>query len=200
VAGTQPQSMSVRRIVLVFVLPAVLLLGGIGYVIAASGTPATPAAAAQGSVVIGFSRLDRPAPAIDLPSLDGGGSISLASLAGKPVILNFWSTTCTICKQETRALVSVANLTRGRVVFLGIDTLDERGPAIAFARRYQIPYQLAFDPTEAAGARYGLPGLPATFFLSASTRRILGVNFGALTRSSLATIIHKLYGIPVNLG
>jgi cytochrome c biogenesis protein CcmG, thiol:disulfide interchange protein DsbE len=144
---------------------------------------------------IGFTRVDRPAPSITLPSLTGKGSISLADLAGEPIVINFWSTTCDICRSETPVLVQVAHSTAGRVRFLGIDTLDSRQAAQAFAAKYQIPYRLSFDSTETVGARYGLPGLPMTFFLSPSGSRILGVNVGALTRRSLLGILHELYHV-----
>jgi hypothetical protein len=88
----------------------------------------------------------------------------------------------------------VANSTRGRVSFLGIDTLDARGAGAAFAARYKIPYLVGFDPTEVVGARYGVYGLPMTFFLSPSGTRILGVNVGGLTQRSLAAILRSLYG------
>ena len=81
-------------------------------------------------------------------------------------MINFWSSSCAVCKSETRALVQVAGATRGRVRFLGIDTDDLRGPAEAFAARYHIPYPLSFDPQGVVAARYRLPGLPVTFFLS----------------------------------
>ncbi len=90
-------------------------------------------------------------------------------------------------------LVQVARSTAGRVRFLGIDTLDTRQAARAFATRYLIPYQLSFDPTETVGARYGLPGLPMTFFLSPFGSRIIGVNVGGLTRRALLGILHELY-------
>lgn len=142
---------------------------------------------------VGFTRVDRPAPSITLPSLTGKGSVSLADLAGEPIVINFWSTTCEICKAETPVLVQVARSTAGRVSFLGIDTADTRQAALAFATRYRIPYRLSFDPAETVGARYGLPGLPMTFFLSPSGSRIIGVNLGALTRRSLIGILHELY-------
>jgi hypothetical protein len=43
-------------------------------------------------------------------------------------------------------------------------------------------------------ARYRLPGLPVTFFLSRSGGRILGVNTGALTVRTLTAILRELYG------
>lgn len=168
---------------------AVVAIGIVAGLLAASR-----GAKAGGSVTIGFARLDRAAPAVTLPGLSGTPEISLASLAGEPIVINFWSSSCAVCKSETRALVQVAGATRGRVRFLGIDTDDLRGPAEAFAARYHIPYPLSFDPQGVVAARYRLPGLPVTFFLSRSGRQILGVNTGALTVRSLTSILRELYG------
>jgi len=174
---------------------AACLVGVLGYEVEVSVRPARAASpTAENQVQTGFVRIDRAAPAVNLPSLVGHGSVRLAKLAGKPIVINFWSSTCAICAQETRALVQVARSTRGRVSFLGIDTLDMRASATAFADRYRIPYRIGYDPTEAVGARYDLPGLPVTFFLSTSGKRILGINIGALTARSLTAILHKLYG------
>ncbi|SVC75432.1 uncharacterized protein METZ01_LOCUS328286, partial [marine metagenome] len=43
--------------------------------------------------------LDKPAPPFELQTLDGT-KVDLASLSGKPVVLNFWSTWCEPCKLE----------------------------------------------------------------------------------------------------
>jgi cytochrome c biogenesis protein CcmG, thiol:disulfide interchange protein DsbE len=169
---------------------AVLLLGLLGSSLAGSPRPAS-AASEPG---IGFTRLDRAAPGVRLPGLVGRAPVGLADLTGKPIVVNFWSSTCDICAAETRALVQVANSTRGRVNFLGIDSLDSRAAGTAFAARYRIPYQSGFDPGELTGARYGVYGLPMTFFLSPSGKRILGVNVGGLTQRSLTGILHSLYG------
>jgi cytochrome c biogenesis protein CcmG/thiol:disulfide interchange protein DsbE len=145
---------------------------------------------------LGFTRLDQPAPAFSLPSLHGGGTVTLASMAGRPIVLNFWATTCHICTKETPALASVARTVHGKIAFLGIDTADSRGPAIKFADRYDVPYPMAFDPTAKVGAAYRVIGLPITFFLSPSGKKILGENIGALTAARLRTILLDLYRIP----
>jgi cytochrome c biogenesis protein CcmG, thiol:disulfide interchange protein DsbE len=143
----------------------------------------------------GFVQLHRPAPAVRLPNLDGQGTVSLASMAGKPIVLNFWSSTCTVCKKETPTLAQAARAMRGKVTFVGVDSADIRGPATSFVARYDVPYANAFDPQATAAAAYRIYVLPVTFFLSPSGRTILGENTGALTPAQLRTILHRLYGV-----
>ena len=144
---------------------------------------------------IGFVRLHLPAYSLSLPSLRGTGTIELAKLAGKPIVMNFWASSCHPCRKETPALASEARAVRGKVMFLGIDTADRRGAAIAFIRRYRVPYRVAFDPQASAAGRYNIPGLPVTFFLSPSAKTIVGENIGPLTEGQLRTILRQLYGV-----
>jgi len=174
-----------------------LLFIAAGVAVPLLAAPGASSGSASGHSSIGFVRVDRPAPPLTLTSLTGHAQIGIASLAGEPIVVNFWSSTCEICKSETQALVRVADSTKGHVRFLGIDTLDLRTPALAFAARYKIPYALSFDPQGVVEARYRLPGLPMTFFLSPSGKRIIGINTGALTVGSLTAILHQLYGKSV---
>lgn len=194
VTGYPDRSGGRRTTTIVLILAAAAMLSSATLLAVrlATSRPAAPAANPDG---IGFSRLDRRAPDLRLPELRGRGTIDLTGLAGKPIVMNFWSSTCHICTSETPALASVARAVAGKVTFLGIDSLDQRGPATAFVARYRVPYQIAFDPAGTAAARYGLPGLPVTFFLSASGKTILGENVGALTPGTLRAILRELYGV-----
>jgi cytochrome c biogenesis protein CcmG, thiol:disulfide interchange protein DsbE len=143
---------------------------------------------------LGFTKLDRRAPAVLLPSLRGSGTVSVAKLAGKPIVLNFWASTCEACKSETPALADVARTLGGKVTFVGVDSVDRHGPAMAFITRYHVPYPVGFDQQGTAAIKYGVVALPVTFFLSPSGKTIMGENIGALTRSTLRAILHNLYG------
>jgi peroxiredoxin len=109
-----------------------------------------------------------PAPNFRLPLLDGKGSLSLVSLRGKAVIVNFWASDCAPCKEETPRLVSFARRWAARkVVVVGID-VDEltKGPPRAFAHRYDVPYPLVFDPNGTTVDPWGIGlGTPQTFFV-----------------------------------
>jgi cytochrome c biogenesis protein CcmG/thiol:disulfide interchange protein DsbE len=143
---------------------------------------------------LGFTRLDRAAPPVSLPDLRGAGTITLSKLAGKPIVLNFWASTCTVCRQETPALASVARSLGGQVSFLGVDSVDQHSPAVDFENKYDVPYPSGYDPQGTAAAKYGVVALPVTFFLSPSGKTIVGENVGALSASRLKAILHELYG------
>ena len=190
--GQQPPR---RRIIRVAALIAAAAVLSTLTLLAVQWAAGPRAAARHNPDGLGFVRLDRPARALRLPSLAGSGTIDVTRSASKPLVLNFWSSTCAPCKKETPALVSVARAMGSKVAFLGIDTADQRGSAEAFIARYKVPYPVAFDPDASAAGRYGVPGLPVTFFLSPSGRTILGENVGALTPGKLRTILHRLYGV-----
>jgi len=159
----------------------------------AGGT--TKPASAAGPDAVGFSKLNTAAPQFDLPLLQHNGEVRLGMLAGRPIVINFWASSCGICKEETPAIAKVSHEVGDQVRFLGVDTLDQRGAAIRFAARYNLRFPMAYDSSGIVAARYRVPGLPVTFFISETATRILGVNVGALTAQSLLRILRKLYGI-----
>jgi thiol-disulfide isomerase/thioredoxin len=171
----------------------------IAHLAASSGARAAGSQAAgkqsAASDGLGFVRLDRQAPDLLLPNLRQRGMLNLTSMVGKPIVVNFWSSTCTVCKSETPALAGVARALGSKVTFVGVDSVDERGPAIAFDVRYKVPYPSMFDPQGTAATKYDVVGLPVTFFLSTSGKTILGENVGALTPAKLRSILQKLYGV-----
>jgi cytochrome c biogenesis protein CcmG/thiol:disulfide interchange protein DsbE len=105
------------------------------------------------------------APNFTLNRIDRPGKLQLASLRGKVVVLNFWASWCYPCKQEAPALAAAAKRWRGRVVVLGVDVNDFVGDARRFARKYGLNYPLVHDNHNVTSPKYGLTGLPETFFI-----------------------------------
>ena len=131
-----------------------------------------------------IQRGDRPAaPAFDLPviwpraapwpnglaTVIGDHRFSLAELRGKPVVLNFWASWCIPCQDEAPILADIARR-HPEIRVIGIDVQDLTDDAVAFLRRFRTPYLSVRDGGTGVYDRYGLTGVPETFYLDAQGR------------------------------
>ena len=116
-----------------------------------------------------------PAPGFRLARLDRAGTLSLAALRGKPVVINFWASWCDPCREEAGLLERTWQRYRGRgLVVLGVDVQDGKTAARRFARRYGMTYPLVHDPAQGGGTveDYGLAAVPETFFVGRDGRLV----------------------------
>jgi cytochrome c biogenesis protein CcmG, thiol:disulfide interchange protein DsbE len=118
-------------------------------------------------------RIGAIAPEFSLPVEGGGAEISLRSLRGKVVFVNFWATWCTPCRSEAPSLASLHRELRGddfEIVAISIDD-PNAGPAIEqFRRDFSLDFPIALDPTKRVYAEYQAFGVPETFLLDPSGR------------------------------
>ena len=109
------------------------------------------------------------APAFTLPRLEGPGSVSLASLRGHPVVLNFWASWCTPCKSEARVLEQDWLRYRGRgVVFVGVDYHDLASDARTFVSAHGLTFPMLDDGPGGVTGSYGISQVPETYVVDAS--------------------------------
>jgi len=125
-----------------------------------------------GDLADAASRGERPqAPDFTLERLDRDGELTLSSLRGKAVVVNFWASWCGPCKEEAPFLEQVWQQNRKReLVVVGLDAKDFRGDARRFARRFGLTFPIVFDGPGDTANDFGVTGFPETFVLDREGR------------------------------
>jgi cytochrome c biogenesis protein CcmG, thiol:disulfide interchange protein DsbE len=119
-------------------------------------------------------KLGGPAPAFSLERVDEPGTeLALASLRGKPIVLNFWASWCVPCKGEAKLLEQTWQEYRARgVVFLGVDYHDVTSDARTFLERHGVTYPTVQDGSGSVADRYGVSAVPETYFIDRRGRLV----------------------------
>jgi len=126
-----------------------------------------------------------PDPARALPRLSGGGTVSLASLRGRVVVLNFWASWCEPCRAEAPLLQQAqSQLSRHRGTVLGVTYRDTTSDSHDFVRRYRLTFPEARDGDGDFARAYGTNQLPETFVIDRAGR-VVAISRGEVNRSFL---------------
>jgi cytochrome c biogenesis protein CcmG, thiol:disulfide interchange protein DsbE len=91
---------------------------------------------------------------------------------GKPVVVNKWASWCGPCRFEFPFLESQAKKRRGKVVFVGVNSDDNRRDAREFLAEHPVPYKHFDDPDQEIAASFnGVQGFPVTAYYGADGER-----------------------------
>jgi cytochrome c biogenesis protein CcmG, thiol:disulfide interchange protein DsbE len=105
------------------------------------------------------------APAITGTTLDGT-AFDLASLRGRPVIVNFWGPSCVPCRDEFPLFKQeLATHAADGLAIVGILTYDGPDDARAFIARYGATWPTVQDPSGAIRTTYRVVGRPQSYFI-----------------------------------
>lgn len=126
-------------------------------------------------VVTGCSQKKQPLPGEGKPAPDftlktlAGEEVSLSSLRGKVVLLNFWATWCPPCREEVPSMVKLNRMMAGKPFQMLAVSIDEGGKEAveAFFQRTGAALPTLLDTKQAIGAQYGITGVPETFVIDA---------------------------------
>jgi thiol-disulfide isomerase/thioredoxin len=132
------------------------------------------------------------APVLHEPTLSGG-TVDLARMRGRPVVINFFASWCAPCKAEGSAFAAAAQAYEGRVQFVGVAIDDSRSGALSYTRRYGWHWPIVFDPHDHLVEPFGLLGKPTTFVLDSSGRVAWKLQ-RELSRDELTTALDDVLG------
>jgi thiol-disulfide isomerase/thioredoxin len=131
------------------------------------------------------------APGFTLPDLDGG-EVSLASLRGRPVVIDFWATWCAPCVHQIPVLNAFQEA-HPEVPVLGIAVdVDGREVVAPFAEEHGIAYRVLLGD-DALARRYGAFGFP-TLFLLDRDGAVAAAHAGVVSREELEEALAALDG------
>ena len=187
-AAVPPAAVAPRRPFLLIAPVAALvagLLAVLGYVLLHG------ASAGRTSALLG-----KPAPEFSYRTLDGN-STSLASLRGKPVMINFWGSWCVPCKDEAPVLREAwAKYKDSGVQFVGVAIWDKDDAALAFARSEgALAWINGIDQDGRIAIDSGVYGVPETFFVDRSgvlVDRFVGPFVGSAGSARLDQYLQRL--------
>ncbi len=130
------------------------------------------------------------APVADLTlALLDGGTLDLAELRGRVVVVNFWAAWCPSCREEPEVLTWGWRYYRSRnVAFVAVCVQSDPEEARKFAVQPGEGYYAGLDETGRWAQVFGITGVPETYVLD-RTGRIAGRWVGPLTAAALRNLV-----------
>lgn len=104
-----------------------------------------------------------------------GQQITLSSLRGKVVLLNFWATWCPPCREELKHVQKeIIDRFAGRdFVFLPISRGEKRETVAAFREKTGYTFPMGLDPTQTIYDRYATNYIPRNFLIDRNGKVVL---------------------------
>ena len=172
---------------------AILAAVAIGAALSSGPNDTTIDAGPAKTRVAGRATVGSEAPNFDLHRLSGDGKVDLASLRGRPVVVNFWASWCGPCREEFPMFHQLAEQHHGDgLAIVGITFRDLAGDARDFAKHNGGTWTFVKggdgDPVAHA---YGVRSPPQTFFID-RTGVIRARAYGPPSQAALDAAVERI--------
>jgi cytochrome c biogenesis protein CcmG/thiol:disulfide interchange protein DsbE len=147
------------------VVIAVLVVATLALILKALLTPAAAGPASSQTPGPAAPLAGHYAPDANLVDLSGN-QVTLSSLHGKVVILNFWYAACEPCRLEMPALERYYQAHKGKgFVVLGANIVDDAQTTKDFTKAIGVSYPVFRDPSQRAYDIYQVSKTPSSFII-----------------------------------
>ncbi|MEO5974626.1 MAG: TlpA disulfide reductase family protein [Ilumatobacteraceae bacterium] len=186
-----------RRLLITSLIWALILSVVIGWWWSAQSTPSVDAVLTSPGIVpyptIGTNDevTGQLLPVSQIVSLTGT-TMSTIDLIGKPLLINFWFSTCEPCRREMPVLAAAHRKYGDSIRFVGINMNDSASVAKSFALKWGVTYELFIEPSGGLVTALGIATAPFTIFVDGDGR-IVNQYAGELTTATLEAIISEAF-------
>jgi thiol-disulfide isomerase/thioredoxin len=160
-----------------------------------------PASSGQNFVGASYnSRYFKPGSRPLAPTVTGttltGQRWKLTSEHGDLVVMNFWGSWCSPCREEAPSLAALSkHFSHDPVRFVGDDVRDDPAAAKGFESTYNVPYPSLNDPASQVALAFHntVPpsAIPSTLVID-RTGHVAGIVVGGITYDGLRALIAKV--------
>jgi peroxiredoxin len=127
-------------------------------------------AIASTGAVAALPPVGKPAPDFAAKS-DSGRNVRLSELRGQVVLINFWASWCSPCRQELPLLSKIYSQYRGAgFALLAVNVDDNRKDAEGMLKRLDLKFPTLFDGNKRVAKLYGVDTMPATLVIDRDGR------------------------------
>ncbi|MFH2102917.1 MAG: TlpA disulfide reductase family protein [Chloroflexota bacterium] len=119
------------------------------------------------------------APDFELESYTGR-IVHLSETIGNPVLVNFWSLSCSPCVEEMPLFQEVTERYAGTLVILTVNSSDDQTEIADFMAENEYTFEVLMDPRSRVMNIYGVSMIPMTYFLDPESV-IQAIHIGTLT-------------------
>ena len=116
----------------------------------------------------------KPAPSFLAQTAQGGQLDLSAQLSkGRWVIMNFWSTTCVVCRHEAPELEgfyrqSLGDSTGRFPLFVSVNIKETVPEVLGYQKDFSLSFPVVLDVSGKIALDFGVTGTPETFFIDPS--------------------------------
>ena len=189
-----------KNLIIISIVLVVLIIGaGVLYNIFKDkiGQQQMPQTTAQSQSQNEDEEEGKPMPAPDFKVYDkDGNEVTLSSLKGKPVVLNFWASWCGPCKIEMKDFQKAYSNYKDDIHFAMVNLTDGHRETVKTASKYiedaGYTFPVYYDTDIDAANTYRVYSVPSTYFIN-SDGELVGYVNGLIQAETLQKGIDMIY-------
>lgn len=121
-----------------------------------------------------------------------GQTVSLASLKGKPVFLNFWATWCPPCVEEMPDIQRMYAKYGDKVHFVIVNIDGTKPDVTAFMENHAFSFPVALDTNGSAASAYAVQAIPTSYIIDADSN-VVDSHIGALSAGDMESFVTSAF-------